>query len=195
MWRIFLLALCLILVSDPVRADSLSDQLVNAAFERTKHSVTYDGRYVSIDYPGGDVPASIGVCTDLVIRAYRQLGIDLQQLVHQDMTQAFSEYPDNWGLTRPDTNIDHRRVPNLQTFFNRQNASLPISDKGNDYQPGDLVTWRLPGNLPHIGIIVDQRSADDERPLVVHNIGRGPELEDILFDYPVTGHYRFLPSD
>lgn len=195
MWRILLLALCLILMQGSTRADSLADQLVNAAFERTKHSVTYDGRYVSIDYPGGDVPDSIGVCTDLVIRAYRQLGIDLQQLVHQDMTLAFSDYPDHWGLTRPDSNIDHRRVPNLQTFFTRQNAALPISNKGDDYQPGDLVTWNLPGNLPHIGIIVDQRSADDERPLVVHNIGRGPELEDILFDYPVTGHYRFLPSE
>lgn len=195
MWRILVLALCLILMQGSTRADSLADQLVNAAFERTKHSVTYDGRYVSIDYPGGDVPDSIGVCTDLVIRAYRQLGIDLQQLVHQDMTLAFSDYPDHWGLTRPDSNIDHRRVPNLQTFFTRQNAALPISNKGDDYQPGDLVTWNLPGNLPHIGIIVDQRSADDERPLVVHNIGRGPELEDILFDYPVTGHYRFLPSE
>lgn len=195
MWRSFLLAMCLVLASDSTQADSLSDQLVGAAYERTTHAVTYDGRYIAIDYPGGDVPASIGVCTDLVIRAYRQLGIDLQQLVHQDMTQAFSEYPDHWGLTRPDANIDHRRVPNLQTFFTRQNASLPISDKGNDYQPGDLVTWSLPGNLPHIGIIVDQRSADDERPLVVHNIGRGPALEDILFDFPVTGHYRFLPSE
>ncbi len=117
MWRILLLALCLILMPGSTRADSLADQLVNAAFERTKHSVTYDGRYVSIDYPGGDVPDSIGVCTDLVIRAYRQLGIDLQQLVHQDMTLAFSDYPDHWGLTRPDSNIDHRRVPNLQTFL------------------------------------------------------------------------------
>lgn len=173
-----------------------SQQLVAAAMERTSHQVTYDGSYHSIAYPGGDVPSNIGVCTDVVIRSYRQLGIDLQQRVHQDMKLHFDQYPSKriWGLSRTDTNIDHRRVPNLQAFFSRHGQSLAISENGKDYLPGDIVTWMLPGNLPHIGIIVGEYSGDNLRPKVVHNIGAGPVLEDMLFSYKITGHYRYLPQ-
>lgn len=166
------------------------DALVAAAMEQTRHQVTYDGSYRVIPYPNGDVPATIGVCTDVIIRAYRAVGIDLQRLVHEDMRSAFSSYPNLWGLTRPDRNIDRRRVPNLQTFFTRRNAALPRSRNAADYQAGDLVTWMLPGNLPHIGIVSSTR-ASSGRLMLVHNIGRGPQLEDVLFAYDVTGHYRY----
>ena len=176
-------------------AETFSDKLVAAALERTEQQVRYDGRYLRIAYPNGDVPADIGVCTDVVIRSYRALGIDLQKLVHEDMRAGFDLYPSTriWGLTRPDSNIDHRRVPNLQTFFSRHGERLAISRQGSAYQPGDLVTWMLPGNLPHIGIVVNKRSDDGQRPLIVHNIGAGPVLADMLFDYNITGHYRFNP--
>ena len=176
-------------------AGTFSGRLVEAARERTTHRVTYDGSYRRIDYPGGDVPDEIGVCTDVVIRSYRALGIDLQQLVHEDMRAYFSKYPANWGLRGTDRNIDHRRVPNLRRFFERHGRSLPVSDEPADYRPGDLVTWMLPRNLPHIGIVVDRRSADDVRPLIVHNIGGGPRAEDMLFDFPITGHYRYSGPD
>lgn len=166
------------------------DALVAAAMEQTRHQVTYDGSYRVIPYPNGDVPASIGVCTDVIIRAYRAVAIDLQRLVHEDMRSAFSSYPNLWGLKRPDRNIDHRRVPNLQTFFTRRNAALPRSRNAADYEAGDLVTWMLPGNLPHIGIVSSTR-ASSGRLMLVHNIGRGPQLEDVLFAYDVTGHYRY----
>lgn len=172
----------------------LIERVVEAAIERTSHRVAYDGSYRRIGYPGGDVPDDVGVCTDLVIRAYRAVGIDLQVEVHEDMRGNFEKYPQLWGLTRPDRNIDHRRVPNLRTFFERHGETLPIRDDPAVYRPGDLVTWMLPGNLPHIGIVTDRRSADGIRPLIVHNIGRGPRLEDMLFDYPITGHYRFTPE-
>lgn len=177
-------------------AETFSDKLVAAALERTEHQVRYDGRYLRIAYPNGDVPADIGVCTDVVIRSYRALGIDLQQLVHEDMRADFDLYPSKriWGLTRPDSNIDHRRVPNLQTFFSHHGERLAVSRQGSAYQPGDLVTWMLPGNLPHIGIVVNKRSDDGQRPLIVHNIGAGPVLADMLFDYNITGHYRFHPA-
>jgi uncharacterized protein YijF (DUF1287 family) len=168
-----------------------TEELVRAAVAQTAVRVTYDGSYRKIPYPGGDVPDHTGVCTDLVIRAYRKVGIDLQQQVHEDMASAFSSYPKIWGLSRPDPNIDHRRVPNLQTYFRRLGAERPVSRDPRDYLPGDLVTWRLPGNLPHIGLVTNRRSRDGKRHLVVHNIGRGPELEDMLFDYPITGHYRY----
>jgi len=177
-------------------AEVFSDKLVEAALKRTEQQVRYDGRYMRIAYPNGDVPADIGVCTDVVIRSYRALGFDLQQLVHEDMRDNFALYPSKriWGLTRPDSNIDHRRVPNLQTFFSRHGKSLAVSQQGSNYQPGDLVTWMLPGNLPHIGIVVNKSSADGLRPLIVHNIGAGPVLADMLFDYNITGHYRFTPG-
>lgn len=167
------------------------EKLVDAAHFRTTQKVVYDGRYISIGYPGGDVPKNIGVCTDVVIRSYRQLNVDLQMLVHLDMRENFVEYPKIWGLKRADRNIDHRRVPNLQRFFERQGASLAVSGKAEDYLPGDLVTWMLPGNLPHIGIVSDKKSKDGQRYLIVHNIGQGPKLSDFLFAAPVTGHYRY----
>lgn len=178
-------------------ADTVEQQLVNAALERTNHSVTYDGAYLKIDYPMGDVPANIGVCTDVVIRSYRALGIDLQQLVHEDMAANFNLYPAKriWGQTRADKNIDHRRVPNLQTFFNRHGKKLPITQHNADYVPGDLVTWMVSGNLPHIGIVTNKINPKTGNPMIVHNIGRGPKLEDMLFNYPITGHYRWLPKN
>ncbi len=146
-----------------------------------------------IAYPGGDVPNNIGVCTDVLIRSYRALGIDLQRLVHEDMVAHFDLYPSRriWGLTKPDRNIDHRRVPNLQRFFTRHGTNLAVTRHANDYKPGDIVTWMLPGNLPHIGIVTDKFNQPTGSPLIVHNIGKGPRLEDILFRYPITGHYRY----
>lgn len=171
--------------------DAFATRLVAAAMERLEHEVVYDGSYRSIAYPGGDVPDNVGVCTDLVVRAYRGIGIDLQQLVHEDMRAAFASYPDHWGLTAPDTNIDHRRVPNLQVFFARHGQVRAITANGADYRPGDIVTWRLPSNQPHIGVVAEARSNDGERPLIIHNIGAGPALDDILFAYEITGHYRY----
>ncbi len=170
------------------------DKLVEAAKERTRSEVVYDGAYLAIDYPMGDVPAKVGVCTDVLIRSYRQLGIDLQELVHQDMKSNFNSYPANWGLKRPDTNIDHRRVPNLETFFERHGVTLSLSKNAEDYQPGDIVSWRLDGNLPHIGIVSDVKDSQSGRYKIVHNIGAGPKLDDMLFDYRIVGHYRFLPE-
>ena len=172
-------------------SEIFTDNLVGAAIERTSVEVAYDGSYRRLSYPGGDVPGDIGVCTDVVIRAYRAVGVDLQQEVHEDMSVDFSAYPALWGLNRPDSNIDHRRVPNLQVFFSRNGIKLPVSSNPDDYRAGDVVTWMLPGNLPHIGIVVNRRSSDGTRPLIVHNIGAGPKLEDVLFDFPVTGHYRY----
>ena len=169
--------------------------LAAAAMARTHHTVRYDGSYVAIPYPGGDVASNTGVCTDVIIRAYRTLGVDLQQLVHEDMAAHFDSYPSRriWGLSAPDPNIDHRRVPNLQTFFRRHGTELPASRSAADYAPGDIVTWLLPGNLPHIGIVAAFHHPDSGNPMIVHNIGAGPRLEDRLFDYPITGHFRFLP--
>ena len=167
-------------------------RLVDAAIERTTHRVCYDGKYLSIPYPGGDVPDSIGVCTDLVIRSYRSIGIDLQKEVHEDMSAHFALYPNNWGLRKPDANIDHRRVPNLQVFFARYGTTLLVSNDPDDYKTGDLVTWILWGNQPHIGIVTDKRSRDGKRPLVVHNIGAGPAHEDVLFEYDIDGHFRYF---
>jgi len=176
-------------------SNNFTQNFVAAALDRTQHTVRYDGAYHRLDYPNGDVPANIGVCTDVVIRTYRALGTDLQTLVHKDMRDNFSLYPSKriWGLTRTDRNIDHRRVPNLQVFFARHGTQLPISKEREDYKPGDIVTWMLPGNLPHIGIIVSESSDETETPLVVHNIGAGPKLGDMLFDYKITGHYRYEP--
>ncbi len=170
--------------------------IAKAALDRTKHQVTYDPAYVAMAYPGGDVDPGKGVCTDVIIRSYRSLGIDLQQLIHEDMTAQFSSYPAHWGLTKPDPNIDHRRVPNLQTFFRRHGESLTVSQNPANYLPGDLVTWTVPPHLPHIGIVAQARSEDGARPLIIHNIGQGPKQEDRLFDFPITGHYRYTgPKD
>jgi uncharacterized protein len=167
-------------------------KLISAAETQIGLTLNYDPNYTKIDYPGGDVPLERGVCTDVVIRAYRQaLAIDLQKLVHEDMKNSFSAYPTKWGLRRTDSNIDHRRVPNLQTFFTRQNAELPISKSAIDYKPGDLITMLLPGSLSHIALITHYANSDGTKPLCIHNIGGGAKLEDVLFSFPLTGHYRF----
>lgn len=167
-------------------------RLASTAKERTNHTVRYDPGYVRIPYPGGDVPADTGVCTDEVIRCYRVLGIDLQKEVHEDMVQSFSAYPRKWrwGLGKPDSNIDHRRVPNLMVFFRRKGESLPTSTRADDYSPGDLVTYDLGGNVPHIGIVVDRKGANG-RYMIEHNIGQGPRIEDVLFSWKITGHFRY----
>jgi uncharacterized protein YijF (DUF1287 family) len=166
-----------------------STKLITLARSQIGVTVSYDAEYRVLAYPGGDVPLETGVCTDVVIRALRGLSIDLQKEVHEDMTAHFSKYPRHWKLTRPDKNIDHRRVPNLMVFFKRRGCEQPISDNPNDYLPGDLVTCLVNGNLPHIMIVSDRKSADGT-PLVLHNIGRGTREEDILFQYKITGHYR-----
>ena len=175
---------------------ALADEaLVMAAQDRLKHNITYNGAYLKLDYPGGDVPANIGVCTDVIIRSYRvAFGFDFQKAVHEDMKASFSAYPKNWGLTRTDRNIDHRRVPNLETYLKRQGASLGLSRKAEDFQSGDIVSWRLSGGLPHIGIVSDRKAADGT-PLIIHNIGAGPQEEDVLFLYKMSGHFRFIPED
>lgn len=196
MYKIVLAVCCYCIAfstwAQQVRPDK-TQQLISAALAQTQSHVRYNGTYFKIAYPNGDVPAEFGVCTDVVIRAYRKLNIDLQQLVHEDIRESFALYPAkrNWGQTKPDTNIDHRRVPNLQTFFTRYGKALPVTAIGDDYKPGDLVTWMVSGNLPHIGIVVDKKSEGGERPLIVHNIGAGPQLEDMLFEFKVTGHYRY----
>lgn len=183
----------LIVLALAVASTALADppKLVSAARLQTRSAVVYDGAYIRIEYPMGDVPEGRGVCTDVVIRAYRTLGIDLQALVHEDMRANFGRYPQLWGLTRPDTNIDHRRVPNLQRFFERANATVRSAGPTAIYLPGDLVTWMLPGNLPHIGIVSDRSAPNASRPLIIHNIGAGTVEEDMLFAYPITGHYRY----
>jgi len=165
-------------------------RLVEAATAQVGVTTSYDSSYVQLDYPGGDVPIETGVCTDVVIRAFRGVGIDLQQAVHEDMTAHFADYPQRWDLPGPDSNIDHRRVPNLQTFFARQGMELPITEAGADYLPGDIVTWSV-GGRPHTGIVSDQPAPGDERYMIVHNIGRGARVEDVLFDFEITGHYRW----
>jgi hypothetical protein len=168
-------------------------RLAAAAIERTHHVVRYDPAYVKIPYPGGDVPADTGVCADEVIRPYRAVGVDLQKEVHEDMKRNFPAYPTRlkWLTWRPDANIDHRRVPNLMVFFSRRGETLGITRRAEDYTPGDLVTWDLGGNVPHIGIVVDQKSAASGRYMIVHNIGQGVRMEDVLFNWKITGHYRY----
>ncbi|MCP1615655.1 hypothetical protein FBY21_0261 [Pseudomonas sp. SLBN-26] len=165
-------------------------RLVEAARTQVGVTLGYDPVYRRIAYPGGDVPLATGVCTDVVIRALRAQGLDLQQRVHEDMRRHFSAYPRHWGLKRPDPNIDHRRVPNLMTWFDRQGLSLKVGQAAADYQPGDIVTWDLGRGLQHIGIISDRRSREGT-PLALHNIGQGTREEDILFRWPILGHYRF----
>lgn len=172
------------------------EKLIAQAIAQTKIEVTYDPAYTQISYPNGDVASNKGVCTDVVIRSYRGVGVDLQKEVHEDMQKHFSEYPKYWKLKKPDTNIDHRRVPNLMIFFKRHGAELPISQKPEDYKPGDMVTWNLqgkntPGGITHIGIVINQKSTDGKRFMIAHNIGAGNKIDDILFDYVIIGHYRY----
>jgi uncharacterized protein len=166
-------------------------KLNNAAIDLTKQNVTYDSKYFSIEYPNGDIPKDKGVCTDVIIRAYRKLGIDLQKEIHEDMISNFDKYPKQWGLKQTDTNIDHRRVPDLMTFFTRHGETKRISTNPADYIPGDIVTWDLGGGIPHIGIVINKKSTDNNRFLVVHNIGNGQEISDCLFSFKITGHYYY----
>lgn len=181
----------LLLISGLIFSQNFPSRLSSAALELTKDKVVYDPAYFVLKYPNGDVPADKGVCTDVVIRAYRKLGIDLQKEVHEDMVKNFSKYPKKWGLKRADSNIDHRRVPNLQVFFAKFGNEKPITNNPNDYVPGDIVTWNLPKNLTHIGIVVNKKSADGKRYLIVHNIGAGQVLQDCLFSWTITGHYAY----
>ncbi|MGB6223203.1 DUF1287 domain-containing protein [Haloferula sp.] len=168
-------------------------RVVEAARKQIGVTTIYDPAYVSLKYPGGDLPEERGVCTDVVIRALRDaLGKDLQKLIHEDMRSNFANYPKIWGLSRTDRSIDHRRVPNMKTYFKRQGFSKPVTKKASDYLPGDLVTCTVPPNLPHIMIVSDKK-APDGTPLVIHNIGRGTREENLLFTYPMTGHYRWKP--
>ena len=173
--------------------DSFFLNLSDAAVHLTRDRVQYDPSYFVIAYPNGDVPANKGVCTDVIIRTYRKMGIDLQKDVHEDMVRNFSIYPKDWGLKRPDKNIDHRRVPNLRTFFARKGTSLNPTSNADDYKPGDIVTWDLGKGIAHIGIVIKETTDDHKRHLIVHNIGNGQEISDCLFSYRVTGHYRFNP--
>jgi len=187
-----LVALALLALPSAAQTDLRSKFLANlstAAIERTHHSVRYDSAYVRIPYPGGDVPSDSGVCTDEVIRSYRALGIDLQKEVHEDMLQNFESYPHRWQH-RPDSNIDHRRVPNLMVFFAHKGAQLPVTRDLRNYAPGDIVAWDLGGGITHIGIVVNQRGHSGSY-MVVHNIGRGAQMEDVLFDWKIIGHYRY----
>lgn len=154
---------------------------------RTLRPELYDPAYRVIGYPMGDVADDRGVCADTVVRAFRAADVDLQALVHRDMRAAFASYPKIWGLTRPDTNIDHRRVPNLETFFTRKGASLGRTVDAGALQPGDVISWRIP--VPHIGVVSTQSARG--RPLMVHNIGAGSRLEDVLFAWPVQGWFRY----
>ncbi|WP_119301189.1 DUF1287 domain-containing protein [Dongia deserti] len=181
----------LFLLTQSANADeSPSRDLLAAARAQVGVTLIYDPSYQRIAYPMGDVPLERGVCSDVVIRAFRAVGIDLQQELHRDMKRHFAAYPKSWGLSAPDPNIDHRRVPNLGTWFKRQGYALPVKQEPAAYQPGDIVTWTLANGRPHIGIVSDQRSADGARPLVIHNIGWGTREEDALFAYRITGHFR-----
>jgi len=168
-------------------------RLLESAIEQTTVTKNYDPAYVVIPYPMGDVPPEKGVCTDVVVRAFRKAGVDLQKAVHEDMKGNFSVYPKKWNLPKPDTNIDHRRVPNLQTFFTRQGKSLPITDQAENYQPGDVVAWDLDGKgMTHIGLISNFYNDATKRYLIIHNIGGGTQAEDRLFDWKIIGHYRYF---
>jgi uncharacterized protein len=194
-WFFILFCSIISLPSQNLYSDSKSkntQKLVAAAMHLTSDQVIYDPSYFRLQYPMGDVPADRGVCTDVIIRAYRKIGIDLQERVHVDMKKNFHLYPKNWGLKKPDSNIDHRRVPNLQVYFSRFGRVKRISNNSEDYTPGDIVTWDLGRGIPHIGIVVDRLSRDGKRNLIVHNVGAGQVMEDFLFRYKITGHYNYI---
>lgn len=201
MKKYFLIIISIIILVKPSYSDSAQNkfinQLINSAIERTNYNICYDGSYFKIKYPNGDIPSNKGVCTDVVIRSYRSLNIDLQKLVHLDIKNNLHLYPINmWNQTKPDTNIDHRRVKNLMVFFKRHGESLPITNNASDYKPGDIITWNIGWikEIPHIGIVINQKSKDKKRYLIVHNIGMGPKINDVLFAYKITGHYRYIPK-
>lgn len=168
-------------------------KLLESAHKQTEITKSYDPAYVVLDYPNGDIPLKRGVCTDVVIRAFRNAGVDLQKEVHEDMTENFSVYPTKWGLEKTDTNIDHRRVPNLQKFFERKNKSLRVTKNAKNYQPGDVVSWDLNGKgMTHIGVVSDIFNESTGRYLIIHNVGSGAKVEDCLFNWEVTGHFRYF---
>jgi uncharacterized protein YijF (DUF1287 family) len=176
-----------------VKADAPPLEKVNAgAIEQTTQTTGYDSSYVKLDYPNGDVPPSTGVCADVVVRAFRKAGIDLQKELHEDMKKNFAKYPQKWGARRPDHNIDHRRVPNLMTWFDRQGKAEPITKDAKDYLPGDVVAWDMTPGLPHIGIVSKIKVEGAERYAVVHNVGSGARIEDVLFEWKIIGHYRYF---
>ena len=176
----------------PANAPKPLVQMIEAAIDQTNYTTGYDASYVKLDYPGGDVPNETGVCTDVVVRAFRKAGVDLQKEVHEDMKANFRSYPKPWGLKKTDTNIDHRRVPNLMTFFERKGKSVGVTGNAADYQPGDIVSWDLGNSLTHIGIVTNFWSDETSRFAIVHNIGGGARIEDVLFSWKVTGHYRYF---
>ena len=190
----FSLVLVLFLSCDTALSQSPTKNLllVDAAKSQIGKTIYYDGSYQRLTYPGGDVPLERGVCTDVLIRAFRTLGIDLQKLVHEDMKAAFGSYPKNWGLSRPDSNIDHRRVPNLMQFFKRSGKAVAISSSGSEYLGGDIVAWKLSSGVPHIGIVSDKSGGIRAVPLVIHNIGAGTRQENALFSFEIIGHYRYF---
>ena len=176
----------------PDNASPQLKQMLDGAIAQAGVTTGYDPSYVALDYPGGDVPETTGVCSDVVVRAFRKAGIDLQKEVHEDMKAARSAYSNRWGATNPDRNIDHRRVLNLMTYFARQGKSLPISSSATDYQPGDIVAWELTSGIEHIGIVTNMLSDSEDRYLIVHNIGAGARIEDVLFRWTIKGHYRIF---
>lgn len=176
----------------PAGASENLRKFIDAAVSQVGVTTGYDPSYAALDYPGGDVPKETGVCSDVIVRSFRAVDIDLQKEIHQDMSSAWSEYPKRWGLSRPDRNIDHRRVPNLMAYFKRKGKSLNISNDAADYQPGDLVTWDLGGGIDHIGIVTDALSSPGGPPLIAHNVGAGAQVEDVLFRWRITGHYRYF---
>ena len=165
--------------------------IVKGALRQVGTTTGYDPSYVSIGYPNGDVAPETGVCSDVVVRAFRHAGIDLQRLLHEDMTANFVAYPQRWELLRPDPNIDHRRVPNLSAFFTRRGGSLPVTEVGDDYLPGDIVTWSIDGS-PHTGVVSNKRRPGDDHFLIVNNRGSGAKVEDVLFAWKITGHFRWF---
>ncbi len=167
-------------------------KLVKSVYAQSEVTRSYNPSYVQLAYPGGDVDISTGVCTDVVVRSFRAQGVDLQKVVHEDMRRNFRQYPHKWGLRSPDPNIDHRRVPNLMTYFERHGKALPISDNSNDYQAGDVVAWALNDTQQHIGVVMKSRSDDGLRPLIGHNINEGAKIQDVLFAWPIIGHYRYF---
>ncbi|MGC4072634.1 MAG: DUF1287 domain-containing protein [Nibricoccus sp.] len=192
--RVYVLVLFVLSIAWVCRADNPSQEAVGAKIAgaaRSQIGVTtqYDPKYVSLKYPGGDVPIGTGVCSDVVVRAVRGVGLDLQKEVHEDMTAHFGDYPHKWGLKKPDRNIDHRRVPNLMTYFRRKHVGMDEKlAVATTYAPGDIVAWDLGGGLLHIGVVSDRKAGDV--PLIIHNIGAGAQEEDVLFRYRVIGHYR-----
>ena len=186
--------LSLLVLADPADAENQRPPLIvaHAALEQTAYTRSYDPAYVRIAYPNGDPPRDRGVCSDVIVRAFRAAGVDLQKEIHEDMLRSFAAYPHRWGLAAPDANIDHRRVPNLMTFFTRQGKSLPVSARREDYAPGDVVAWDLGGGLLHVGLVSDAPAAGGAGYAIVHNIGAGAQLEDVLFNWKIIGHYRYF---